>query len=96
MGADDPTPPESPAQALARPKSSTLTLPVGRELDVGRLQVAMDDALAVRFLERLGDLLAISSDLVDGDRPSREAFLQVFAFDELEREERLAAGLLEP
>ena len=55
----------------------------------------MDDALVVRFLERLGDLNRDVDDLVDGDRPSREAFLQVFALDELEREERRAVGLLE-
>ena len=42
--------------ALARPKSSTLTVPSGADLDVGGLQVAMDDALLVRGFERLGDL----------------------------------------
>ena len=29
---------------------------VGADLDVGRLQIAMDDALLVRRLERVGDL----------------------------------------
>ena len=32
--------------AFARPKSSTFTAPVGRDLDVRGLQIAMDDALA--------------------------------------------------
>ena len=38
--------------SLARPKSSSLTLPVRGDQDVGRLQVAMQDPLAVRGLER--------------------------------------------
>ena len=50
--------------ALARPKSRTLTAAVGRDLDVGRLQVAMDDAPFVRGLERLGDLAGDRGDLV--------------------------------
>ena len=43
------------AQALARPKSSTSPA-FGRRTDVGRLEVAVDDALRVGLLERLGDL----------------------------------------
>ena len=34
---------------------------VGRDLDVGRLQIAMDDAAVVRRLERVGDLRARSA-----------------------------------
>jgi hypothetical protein len=45
-----------PDIALARPKSSTFTVPVGADLDVGRLEIAMDDALRVRGVERRGDL----------------------------------------
>ena len=46
----------APAAALARPKSSTFTVPSRRDLDVGRLQIAVDDPLVVRGLERLRDL----------------------------------------
>ena len=42
--------------AFARPKSSTFTVPSARDLDVGGLEVAMDDALLVRGFERVGDL----------------------------------------
>ena len=45
-----------PSSAFARPKSSTLTVPSGANLDVGGLEVAMDDALLMRVLERVGDL----------------------------------------
>ena len=44
------------SSALARPKSSTLTVPSRADFDVGRLQIAMDDALVVRGFERVGDL----------------------------------------
>ena len=42
--------------ALARPKSSTFTDARRRDLDVGRLEVAMDDPCGVRGLESVGDL----------------------------------------
>ena len=54
--------------AFARPKSSTFTVPSGAHLDVGRLQIAMDDALLVRRFERLGDLLRDRQRLVERDR----------------------------
>ena len=38
--------PTTGSSAFARPKSRTLTVPSGADLDVGRLQVAMDDAAA--------------------------------------------------
>ena len=89
------TPEASPAHALARPKSRTFTLPSGRELHVRGLEVAVDDALAVGLLERLGDLLRDLEGLVDRDRPAREPLLEVLALDELEGEEGLPVGLLE-
>ena len=42
--------------AFASPKSSTFTVPSARHLDVGGLQIAMDDALLVRRFECFGDL----------------------------------------
>ena len=61
------------AIALARPKSSTFTVPSAPDLDVRRLQIAMDDALLVRGFERLGDLLRDRQRLVERHRPSRDA-----------------------
>ena len=43
---------------------------VGRDLDVGRLQIAMDDALLVRGFERLGNLTRDRERLADR-RPAR-------------------------
>ena len=45
-------------------------------LDVGRLQIAMDDALLVRRFERFGDLLRDRQRLVERDRPARDAVRQ--------------------
>ena len=44
------------SSVFARPKSSTFTVPSARDLDVRGLEIAVDDALLVRRLERLGDL----------------------------------------
>ena len=50
------TDPGAGSSAFASPKSSTLTTPSARSLDIGRLQIAMDDPSLVRGLESLGDL----------------------------------------
>ena len=62
-------------------------LAVGRELDVGGLEVAVDDALLVRFLERRGDLRRDLARLGDGDRAALQALGEVLALDELQREQ---------
>ena len=54
--------------ALASPKSSTFTVPSGAHLDVRRLEIAMDDPLLVRGLERLGDLPRNRERLVERNR----------------------------
>ena len=56
---------------------------VRAQLDVGRLQVAVDDADLVRRLERLGNLAREGQRLVDGNRTFRDALGEVFALDEL-------------
>ena len=56
--------------ALARPKSSTFTRRRA-ELDVGGLEVAMDDPFVVRRLERLGNLQGDGDGLVDRHGPAR-------------------------
>ena len=64
--------PLAASSAFASPKSSTFTVPSVANLDVRRLQVAMDDALLVRRFERLGDLLRDRQRLVERNRrPAR-------------------------
>ena len=58
--------------SLARPKSSSLT-PVLRHQDVGRLEIAVHDALAVRRIERLGDLDGTAQRLLQRERAGRWA-----------------------
>ena len=56
----------------------------------------MNDALVVGVLERLRDLPRDLERLVDGNGTAGEPLLQILALDQLEREEGLAARLLEP
>ena len=59
---------------LGDPEIRDLHLAVGRDHDVRRLDVAMDDSLAVSVVERLGDLPDDVGDLVGGElRSSRRA-----------------------
>ena len=89
------------ARRLARPRLGEaevedLYLALGRQLHIRRLEVPVDDALVVGLLERLRDLLGDLEGLVDGDRAPREPLLEVLPLDELEGEEGLPVGLLEP
>ena len=82
------TPSAGRIHRLREPEVQHLHRPVGADLDVGRLQIAMDDALFVRGLERLGDLLRERQGLVERDRPARDALRQVLAFDQLHHQRR--------
>ena len=64
---------------------------VVRELDVGRLEIAMQDPLLVRRLESLGDLEEQRQRLLDRDRTARDARRQVLALDQLHDEEAAVA-----
>ena len=46
-------------------------MPSGAKLDVGRLQVAVDDSMVVRRLERLGDLFRDAQCVVERDGAAR-------------------------
>ena len=73
-----------------------LDLPLRRQLDVGRLQIAMDDPLAVRCLEGFGDLAADPESLFERKRTAREPLRQGLPLDELQHEEARPARLLDP
>ena len=52
------------------------------DLDVRGLQVAVDDSLLVRRLERLGDLLREGQRLVDGNGAAGNALRQILTLDQ--------------
>ena len=52
----------------------------------------MDDAVVVRGFERFGDLSRNRQRLVERNRPARDAFREVLAFDELHHERSAAAS----
>jgi hypothetical protein len=85
--ADEVVPALSPAQAFARPKSRTLTLPSGVTFTFRRLEVAMDHTFLVGFLECLGDLLRDGHRLVNRYRAALHALREVLAFGQLHHQE---------
>ena len=67
----DRRPPASLDQRLGQAEIQHLHAPVGRDLDVRRLEIAMDDALFVRVLQRLGDLPRDRQRLSSGSAPGQ-------------------------
>ena len=68
---------------------------LGSDLDVGGLEVAVDDALLVRRLERRGDLERDGERLVGRDRAAREPLREVLALDQLHHKRMSFADVLE-
>ena len=66
--ATEPDPAASRLHRLRQPEVEHLDRAVGADLDVGRLQIAMDDALLVRGFERFGDLPRDRERLVERKR----------------------------
>jgi hypothetical protein len=60
-----------------------LHLPPRRDEEIGRLQVAVHDAFAVRGVERIGDVLAERQHIVERQRAAGDAGLQRFALEQL-------------
>ena len=69
------------SMALARPKSRILTTPSGVILNVGGLQVAMDDVLLVRGFDAVDQLLNDRQRVFEIERA-----LEIFALDVLHDE----------
>ena len=69
---------------------------VGSDLDVCRLQVAVDDPVLVCSFESRGDLCRDRQRLVERNRPAGDAHRQVFALDELHHEGQDARRFFEP
>ena len=68
---------------------------VGGQLDVRRLQVAVNDPALVRRLERLRDLPREIDRFGEGQPSSLQALGQILAGDQLHREEAMALVLME-
>ena len=72
-----------------------LDVPVGSDLDVGRLEVPVNDAAFVRRLQAPRQAVARSNDLVERQRTGGESFGQGRTLDELEHERGDACALLQ-
>jgi len=88
------SPPPSPEICHLPPKPGEaevehLHRAVGPELDVGRFQVAVDDALLVGRLQRFGDLLCDGERLVDRKGTLHNPVSERRAVDELHDERDL-------
>jgi hypothetical protein len=59
---------------------------VGAQLDIGRLEVTVDNPLLVGRFERPRDLPRDRQRLVYGNRPLRDALGQCWSLDQLQRE----------
>ena len=57
-----------------------------RHHDVARLQIAMDESLAVRLVERVGQLHRVGEGLIERQRSARQALGERLALDELHHE----------
>ena len=68
---------------------------VGGHLDVGGLQIAVDDALVVRVLERVGHLPRDGQRFVERNRPAADALRQRRAFDQFHHQRADWAGFFQ-
>ena len=80
---------------LGEPEVEHLHGAVGAHLDVGGLQVAVDDAVLVRGLERLGNLTRDRQRVLERQRPLRDAGAQIVTLDEFHDQRGGVPGLLE-
>jgi hypothetical protein len=68
---------------LGEPEVEHLDRAAGRDLDVGGLQIAMDDTLGVRGLERVHDLARDAEGLLERNRAGLDAVRERRALDQL-------------
>ena len=96
------TAPSTRRERLRQPEVEDLDRPRSRaraaarlDLDVGRLEVAVDDALGMRRLETLGDLDEERQRLLEGNGAALDAIGECRALDHLHGQEVRRVGLLE-
>ena len=79
---------------LGKPEVEDLHSTLRRNLDIGRFQVAVDDALFVRGFEGCGDLSSNLQGLLQRHSSASDSLGKSFPFHEFEHQERGAASLL--
>ena len=82
------------SRILARPKSSTLTDPSGSELDVGRLQITVNDSMLVSRFDRIRNLLRNLQRFVKRNWAVRDPIRERRPVDQLHHQALDAIGLL--
>ena len=92
---DAPSPDESTSAAFGKSEVENLDQTVRRDLDVGRLEVPMNDTLLVRRFEPIGNLLRQKEGFVQRKRTARDPLGEGLALDELHDEELLAFAFFE-
>ena len=83
-------------QCLGQPEVQHLHRPVVAYLDVGRFQIAVDDACFMRGFESFGDLLGDGERLVEWDQPLLDPIRERWPFNKFEDERPRVTGLLKP
>ncbi len=80
---------------LGEAEVQDLRLPAIGHEDVGRLDVAMDDVLRVRGIERVRNLDPQLDELLGSERPPGDAMLQRLPFEELHHDKGLTRVLVD-
>jgi hypothetical protein len=83
------------AQGAGQAEVEDLHASLGRDLDVVRLEVAVDDALLVGFLQTAGDLARDVPHLGHRHRPPRDELRQVVALAQFHHQEGHALRLFD-
>src|SRR6476620_5425732 len=82
-------------KCLRQTEIENFNMSVARVLDVGRLQVPVNDSLLVRRFQRLSQLLRQRQYFVNRNRSALQSFLQRFSINQLHDNATRAAGLCE-
>ena len=82
-------------QRLGQSKVQDLYYAVWPHLDVGGFEIAVNDALLVCRVKRIGDLLRDGERFVERNRPVRDAIRQCRSLDQLHHQRGYAGALLE-
>jgi hypothetical protein len=84
----------SSCRTLARPKSSDLDGALGRNLDVGRFEIPVDDVSLVSGFQSFGNLKRDPKIFFKRHGAAGDPFRERFAVDILQHESQTAAGFL--